>query len=90
MSPGIQNDIIEQIRLHILGQLKPNFSSARNFAVLMDETTDVHHLEQVSITIRTVDEEGDNSEDFVGFHEGDDLIGRGLANMLVDLLWDSM
>ena len=49
----------------------------------MDVTSDVSCREQVSVIIRSVDISGDVSEDFVGFTEGEDLTGRGLANHLL-------
>lgn len=52
----------------------------------MDETTDAARLEQVSVVIRTVNLEGEVSEDFVGFFEAEKLTGRGLADLLLTQL----
>ena len=82
-SPGIQNEIIDTIKQEIIANLKEKFVTAGHFSVMMDETTDVQGREQATIVIRTVDESGEVSEDFVGFVEAEDLTGRGLANLLL-------
>ena len=83
MSPRIQNELIENVRQKILASLKSKFLAAVHFSILMDVTSDVSCREQVSVIIRSVDISGDVSEDFVGFTEGEDLTGRGLANHLL-------
>ena len=56
---------------------------ARFFSVLADETTDAGRKEQLSISLRFV-EEGKFHEEFLCFTEVTDLTGRGLGFTIMD------
>ncbi len=82
----MQNEIVHCISTHISEQLKTKIKASGIFAVMLDETTDVGHVEQASVVIRSVDKDGIISEDFVGFLEASETTGQGLANLLLSKL----
>ena len=53
---------------------------------MTDETTDLTHLEQASISFRTVDDNFDVHEDFTGLYEIASTTGECLFNMIKDVL----
>ena len=66
MSKTIQNDLIEICSDLICNKILENIHQACYFSVLADEATDVANEEQLSISIRYVDE-GSPKEVFWGF-----------------------
>ena len=55
LSPTIQNEMIDIIGKSILETVVSKVKEAGIFSVLMDETTDASHQEQVSVMVRFVD-----------------------------------
>lgn len=55
LSPTIQNEMIDIIGESVLEVVLEQVKAAQIFSVLMDETTDASHIEQVSIMVRFVD-----------------------------------
>jgi len=56
--PASQNEMIEIVGAEIQREVVRRASAAKQFAVMMDETTDVSHREQVAIYIRYLLEDG--------------------------------
>lgn len=62
-------------------------NAVKCFTVMADETTDISHMEQVSICLRYVDEdEGGIREDFLAFLPTVDLTGNGFAKLILSSL----
>lgn len=74
--------------MHIQQKLVAEVKSARYYAVLFDETTDVAHMSQGSLVLRYVDGSGEIHEVFVGFVQVEDATGRGLARLIKSTLTD--
>jgi hypothetical protein len=53
MSPAIQNEIIQDLAHSLLRTFKKEFSEAKYFAIIMDETTDASCKEQVSVCMHS-------------------------------------
>ncbi|XP_060854889.1 52 kDa repressor of the inhibitor of the protein kinase-like [Metopolophium dirhodum] len=83
-SPIIQNQIIEACNKIILKQIVDKVNSSKCFSILADETTDVATKEQLSISVRYVDNDDILHEDFLQFFEINSLIGSSLASSILD------
>lgn len=83
-SPIIQNQIIEACNKIILKQIVDKVNSSKCFSILADETTDVATKEQLSISVRYVDNDDILHEDFLQFFEINSLTGSSLASSLLD------
>ncbi|XP_066984526.1 52 kDa repressor of the inhibitor of the protein kinase-like [Macrobrachium rosenbergii] len=84
-SKTTQNDIIACIDEHISNVISERISKSKFFSVIADETTDNNRKEQLSVSVRYLDE-GKVREDFLGFVEIDDLSGKGIAEKIVNEL----
>lgn len=51
-SPSIQNEIINIIHSFITKQIVEEVNNACGFSILADETTDVSHIEQLTLCVR--------------------------------------
>jgi len=83
LSPETQNAIISCIGTVMLRQISSAVKTAKYFAIAADETTDVHSIEQLVVTVRYVDENNLINESFVGFVGVTDTTGRNLAEKLL-------
>lgn len=84
-SPQIQNEMIETIGTSLQEKIVSLVQEAGVFSVLMDETTDISHKEQVAICLRYV-EEGEIVERLLTISETDDVKGESLTNLLLETL----
>ena len=66
-SHDIQNEMLERISNVILRNILSSIRDWEFFATLCDETSDITGVEQLSVTIWTVNEELQPEEHFVGF-----------------------
>lgn len=55
ISPIIQNQIIEACNTLILNKIITEINNSRCFFILVDETTDMSNIEQLTICVRYVD-----------------------------------
>lgn len=82
----VQNEMIEimadLIRQYILDDVK----KSKYLSVLLDETPDVSHHEQVTLVIRHVTEELEIKESFLGFYKTDFTDGDTLYKLLLSIL----
>ena len=91
LSPTIQNEMIEIVGHSIRDVVITDIKSAGIFSILMDETTDASHQEQVSIMARFVNSETSdvNSvvvERLVAVVVADATTGEALTNLLLGVL----
>ncbi|XP_050316183.1 zinc finger MYM-type protein 1-like [Anthonomus grandis grandis] len=61
-------------------------NKAEAFAILVDETTDISTVEQVSICVRYVSDNNNINEDFLQFIPADSLTGENLSNTILNSL----
>ena len=66
LSPEIINELITLIGNDLLRQLLSSIHGATWYAILADETADVANHEQLSVSIRWVDDAYEINEDFIG------------------------
>lgn len=86
-SKTIQNELIEVCGEQILQNIVGRAKESPFFSVLADETSDVSHQEQLSISIRYICQ-GTMREDFLRFVAVTDLTGAGLAETILSELKD--
>lgn len=91
LSPKTQNEIItllgEKVKLSIIQKVK----NAKYFSVIMDSTPDISHRDQISLTIRCVLSEEDETseaikveESFISFKAAHESTGEALSTLLFE------
>lgn len=86
LSPEIQRQVQRQLAHTVLRQLTAEVARAGVFAVIVDETTDASHKEQVSICVRFVTERLTTEELFLGLYSTETTTGNTLAELVQDAL----
>ena len=84
-SPVIQNEIIQIISDCVLKQIVHDVLTSDNFAIIMDETSDVSRTEQVSLCLRYVTN-GKTKETFVGFYSTPSTDGETLHKLTTRII----
>ncbi|KAF0713597.1 52 kDa repressor of the inhibitor of the protein kinase-like [Aphis craccivora] len=89
ISSRIQNEIIVAVGDVIVGKIVKRIKKCKFFSILMDETTDISTIEQMTVCIRYVDTFcWIIREDFVGFVEMNSTTGLAIKNSILDKLKD--
>jgi len=83
-SKTIQNDMINVCGRLIQDKILCEVKKARFFSIIADEATDIANTEQLSISIRFVDERGAPCERFLCFHACETgLTGEAIVNNII-------
>ncbi|XP_044133368.1 zinc finger MYM-type protein 1-like [Bufo gargarizans] len=85
----IQNEIINLMAKQVLEDILERCRKAKYYSIILDCTPDISHKEQMSFTVRFLDNStGDLKvkEHFIGFQTVDDTTGKGLADFLLQFL----
>lgn len=89
-SPDIQNELIELCGKEILQQIIDACKNAMCFAIIADECTEKATKEQMSLCLRFLDYDSNNTiiirEEFVGFKHAESVKGAAVTNIIVNLL----
>lgn len=83
-SPIIQNQIIYACNKIILKKIVAKVNTSKCFSILADETTDITTKEQLSLTVRYIDDDAILREDFLQFYEIESLTGSDLASSILN------
>ena len=86
LSPEIQRQIQRQLPRAVVRDVAAEVTEARSFALIVDETTDITGLEQMSVCLRYVSETFEVHEAFVGLYQTDTTTGERLASLIMDAL----
>jgi hypothetical protein len=90
MKKYTHHDIIEEIlkmlRNAVSDKILQQIRAAKYYSILIDETSDISRLEQVSICIRYVDDKFEIKEDFIGFYETTNTKSETLLSIIKDVL----
>jgi len=62
-----QEEIIQCCKEEILFQIMENIRESQYFSIIFDETTDISHISQMSLSLRNIDKENKVHERFIGF-----------------------
>ena len=91
LSPTIQNQMIDIIDKSIVEAVVLQVNEAGIFSVLMDETTDASHIEQVSVMVRFVDKAATVHTEIVkerllGIVSAKQTTGEALTDLLLSVI----
>lgn len=85
----IQNEIINIIGTKIKNRILSLIQKAKYFSIILDSTTDVSHVDQITIIIRFVhlqEEKVEVRENFLGFSPITNTTGEGLCEFVLEEL----
>ena len=82
----IQNDLIAAIYENMIALIKEELSAANCFSVMMDESSDLSHKEQVSVVVRYVDKDYIIQERLVDIEHTDSTDSETLFQILLKSL----
>jgi Domain of unknown function (DUF4371)/hAT family C-terminal dimerisation region len=86
LSPTSQKALIEAIGGEVLSTILREALAADYYAVTMDETTDLSHLEQIAIVVRYCDSDFNPVERLVCLTESSTVTGQALASIMLRTL----
>ncbi|CAH2220847.1 zinc finger MYM-type 1-like [Pelobates cultripes] len=85
----IQNEIINLMAKQVIEDILQRCRNAKYFSIILDCTPDISHNEQMSFTIRFLEDISGNfqvKEHFLGFNKVEDTTGKGLSDFLLEFL----
>ena len=86
ISPKIQNEIINIIDYDVLQKdLIDEIKTVKFFTILADEI-ESHHVEQLLLCIRFVDDKKNMREEFLEFGKCTRLTGKAIANQIIHII----
>lgn len=83
---SILEEILKSLANDVLNGILLSVRDAKYYSIMVDETSDISRLEQVSICFRYVDENLNVIEDFAGFYETKDTKAETLFCIVKDVL----
>ena len=89
LSKTSQNDLIKACSNIIVDDITSRVKKAQYFSVLADEAMDMSGKEQISLTLRFVEDGGVISEEFLGFvHLVNGLCGKDIAEAITTKIFE--
>jgi hypothetical protein len=85
-SHDVQNEILQLMSHAIVRKIVHNVKEVRYFAVIADESTDISGKQQLSISLRWVNETFHIYEDFIGLYEMPGTDANTITTMILDAL----
>lgn len=84
----IQNELITCISEKMMERMVAEIKLSKYYAIILDCTPDLSHLEQMSVVIRTVklDDTPEIKEHFLGFLVAPKSTGHGLSDLILSRL----
>ena len=86
LSPEVQNEQMELIAHAVLREVAKQIQQRKFFAIIVDETTDISTQEQVSLCFRTIDDQFQIYEDFLGLYKTCATNASTLTEIIKDAL----
>ena len=83
---GIQNKLLNIMSRHVLLSKLETIRKNVFFSIMADEYTDITNKEQFSFCIRTVDDNLEVKENFLGFYELENMKSVTNVNAIKDIL----
>ncbi|VEN39225.1 unnamed protein product [Callosobruchus maculatus] len=83
---SIVEEILKILSDSVLNGILQAVRNAKYYSIMVDETSDISRLEQVSLCLRHVDEKLNVTEDFVGFYETKNTKSETLFSIVKDVL----
>ncbi len=85
-SHEIQNKLIQIMAHQVLRDLASKIQNSKFICIMIDETNDITNKEQVTIVIRSINEELEVSEDFLGLYIVSSIDASSLFSVVSDVL----
>ena len=85
-SPEVQNELMKIMALTILRDITGSVMADKFYALMADEVADVSNKEQVAICLRSIDDNFEAHENFIGMHVVDFIRSEVLVATLKDVL----
>ena len=85
-SPSAQAEIQRQLAMSVTRKVVGEVKSAKYFALILDETTDMTQREQMAICLRYVNDDLDVREVCIGLYEAESTTSEALFNIVKDAL----
>ena len=82
----VQNELLDIMAVLTLQEKLKLISGCKFFSIIADEGTDVSNKEQLSFCLRTVDQDLNPSEDFIGFYELENIKSDTIVRVMKDIL----
>ena len=82
----IQNELLDLMAQHILREKLKEIRENDFFAIMADEYTDISNIEQLSMCLRTVSDNLEIQEDFLGFYKLNDICSDSIVHAIKDVL----
>ena len=86
ISPVITNEIINIMGVTILEKILTDIKTTKWYAIIVDEATDISHTEQMSLSVRWVNNKYEISEDTLGLIELPNTKALTIYNEVKDIL----
>jgi len=89
MSPTIQNELIINTAIVLRQSLVGDINESPFWSIILDTTSDINRVDQLSITVRWLDVKHENyaiRETFLGFVNVDDGTAKGLAETTCEFI----
>ena len=81
-SPEIQNEIITIMALNVVRDIASSIQNARFFTLMADEVTDAANQTQVAICFRSVDDNFNCNEEFIGLYVVESIESDRIVHIL--------
>ena len=82
----VQNELLNIMGAQVLREKLATIRDRKFFSIMADEGTDISNLEQLSFCARTVDDDLNVEEDFLGFYEIDKIKSETVVKAIKDIL----
>lgn len=86
LSHDVESEMIQKMSHAVLRQLVEDICAHDYFAIIVDETTDVSRVEQISMCIRHVDVEFNICDDFIGLYATPKTDAATVTSVIKDIL----
>ena len=83
---NIQNELLHIMAFNVLRVKVSTIREQKFFSIMPDEGTDGSNIEQLSFCERSVDDNLDVSENFIGFYNLDNIQSETIVNAIKDIL----
>ena len=82
----VQNELLNIMKGQALREKHATIRDRKFFSITADEGTDISNLEQLSLCARTVNDDLNADEDFLGFYEIDNIKSETVVKAIKDIL----
>ena len=82
----VQNELLNIMATLTLQEKLKDIDERRFFSMIADEGTDISNKEQLSFCLRTVNDDLEAFEDFIGFHQLENIKSNTIVRVIKDIL----